>query len=114
MELLGCLGLKPGIFDGRIAVVTGAARGIGEQFARGLAHLGAHVVILDILEVGEDTVSQIRGNQRSAEFKQVDLTDLDELGRVYNEIMEEHGHVDNLDDTEWRDLLAAMSKLLKS
>lgn len=67
MELLERLGLEPGSFDGRVAVVTGAARGIGEQVARALAHLGAYTIILDILESGEEVASQIRGNTRSAD-----------------------------------------------
>ncbi|GAY24571.1 MULTISPECIES: SDR family NAD(P)-dependent oxidoreductase [Sphingobium] len=36
--------------DGRIAVVTGAARGIGRAIARGLAEAGAHVVLTDVQE----------------------------------------------------------------
>ena len=48
MELLDKLNLERDSFEGRVAVVTGAARGIGEQVARALAHLGAHVVILDV------------------------------------------------------------------
>ena len=96
MKLLDRLGLEPGAFDGRVAVVTGAARGIGEQVARGLAHLGAHTIVLDILESGEEVAGQIRGNTRSAEFKQVDLTDLDALDRVHREILEAHGRIDVL------------------
>ena len=96
MELLGRLGLEADIFEDRVAVVTGAARGIGEQVARGLAHLGAHVIILDILESGAEVAAQIRGNTRSAEFSQVDLANLDALERVQQEILDTHGRVDIL------------------
>lgn len=37
-------------FSGRVAIVTGAASGLGLAFARALAHAGAHVVIADIAE----------------------------------------------------------------
>ena len=50
MELLDPLKLKPDTFAGRVTVVTGAARG--------LAHLDAHVIILDILEEGEEVAAR--------------------------------------------------------
>ena len=96
MELLARLGLEPNLFDGRVAVVTGAARGIGEQVARGLANLGADVVVLDILQEGEEVAAQIRGNSRNATFKQVDLRDIDALERFQDEVLSEHGGVDIL------------------
>ena len=96
MELLDRLDLRPDRFEGRVAVVTGGARGIGEQVARGLTHLGAHTIILDIRDTGEAIAAQIRGNSRSAEFKQVDLADLDALERVQRDILDTHRVVDIL------------------
>ncbi len=96
MELIDRLGLKPDTFAGRVAVVTGAARGIGEQVARGLAHLGAHVIILDILDEGEKTAERIKGNARNVEFAQVDLRDIDALERFQSEILRTHDGVDIL------------------
>jgi class 3 adenylate cyclase/NAD(P)-dependent dehydrogenase (short-subunit alcohol dehydrogenase family) len=96
MELLDRLQLKSDTFAGRVAVVTGAARGIGEQVARGLAHLGAHVIILDILEEGEGVAAQIRGNSRCADFARVDLRDIDALNQFQHETLAAHGAVDIL------------------
>ena len=96
MDLLDQLELSKDAFAGRIAIVTGGARGIGEQVARALAHLGAHTIILDKLDKGEATAAQIRGNDRSAEFMKVDLTDLDVLERVVQDVLEAHGRVDVL------------------
>lgn len=96
MDVLEKLGLSAGTFDGRVAVVTGAARGIGEQVGRGLAALGAHVVLLDILEEGEDAAARIRGNDRSAEFYRADLRDLDALDRFQRYVYEAHGGADIL------------------
>ena len=96
MELLGKLGLKHGTFNGRVAVVTGAARGIGEQVALALAHLGAHVIILDVRTTGEAVADQINDDSGSAGFIEVDLTDLERLDAVQNEIFADHGRVDIL------------------
>ena len=96
MELLDRLDLKQDTFEDRVAVVTGAARGIGEQVARCLAHLGAHVIILDILEQGEEVAAEIRGNSRSATFAQIDLRDIDALDRFQSETLATHSRVDIL------------------
>ena len=96
MELLDRLNLERDTFDGRVAVVTGAARGIGEQVARALAHLGAHVVILDTRATGGAIADQIIAEGGRAEFKQVDLTDLETLDAVQQSIFATHGQVDIL------------------
>ncbi|MGE5222028.1 MAG: SDR family NAD(P)-dependent oxidoreductase, partial [Omnitrophica WOR_2 bacterium] len=48
-DLIERLGLAKGIFAGRVALVTGSARGIGEATARALAFLGAKIIIVDRL-----------------------------------------------------------------
>jgi NAD(P)-dependent dehydrogenase (short-subunit alcohol dehydrogenase family) len=49
-------------FDGKVAIVTGAAGGIGEAYARGLAAEGASVVVADLdAERGEKVASDIGG-----------------------------------------------------
>ena len=96
MEILEKLGLAPDIFEGRIAVVTGAARGIGEQVARAVAHLGARAIILDKRELGQSVADDIVASGGRAEFVSVDLTDADRLATVQAEILVRHGRVDIL------------------
>ena len=51
-------------FDGKVGIVTGAAGGIGEAYARALAAEGAAVVVADI---DEDRATKVRGrHQRPA------------------------------------------------
>ncbi len=94
--MLDRLNLERDVFDGRIAVVTGSARGIGEQLATALADLGAHVVILDIRAKGRTVAEKILGSGGKAEFKQVDLADLEALDAVQREILLTHSQVDIL------------------
>jgi 3-oxoacyl-[acyl-carrier protein] reductase len=60
-------------FTGKVAIVTGAAGGIGEAYARALASEGASVVVADLdAERGEKTAADIIGD---AAFVPVDVAD---------------------------------------
>ncbi|GAA3445382.1 SDR family oxidoreductase [Planomonospora venezuelensis] len=50
-----------GRFEGRVAIVTGAAQGIGEAYARALAAEGASVVIADVGERGAAVAEEVGG-----------------------------------------------------
>ena len=62
--------------DGKTAVITGAASGIGRATAETLAATGAHTVLGDIaVENGNAAAEAIRKNGGSAEFHRLDVTD---------------------------------------
>ncbi|WP_333825635.1 SDR family NAD(P)-dependent oxidoreductase [Pinisolibacter sp.] len=83
--------------DGRIAVVTGASRGIGYVLAREIARAGAHVVALARTVGGlEELDDEIRGFGGTATLVPLDLTDFDALDRLGAALYERHGKLDIL------------------
>ena len=84
-------------FDGKVAVVTGAASGIGRATAEAFALAGAKVVLGDLNEEGGETVAgalQVRG--ADAEFIRVDLTDPGSVEKFRDAALARYGKVDIL------------------
>jgi 2-hydroxycyclohexanecarboxyl-CoA dehydrogenase len=84
-------------FENKIAVVTGAASGIGKATAEALAEAGAMVVCADIdREKGEAAAAAIRGKAQKARFYPVDITDAESIGAFADAVQAELGAVDIL------------------
>lgn len=81
-----------GDLTGKVALVTGAARGIGAAMARVLARDGAHVVCLDVPGAGDDLAKV--ANEVRGEAYQLDLTGADAAGRLADHLRARHGRVD--------------------
>ena len=83
--------------DGRRAVVTGAARGIGRAIAERLALAGAHVVIADRDETeGKIAVAAIEAAGGKGAFVSLDVTDPVAVAQAADSIYQMHGSVDDL------------------
>ncbi len=83
--------------EGRVALVTGASRGIGESVARLLADNGAHVIVSSRKIDGcEAVASSIRENGGSAEAVACHIGEMDQLEAIWQHIREKHGKLDIL------------------
>src|SRR6185312_8747673 len=77
---------KAGLLDGRGAIVTGGASGIGAATARRFAAEGAAVVVADIqADKGAEVVGEIRADGGRAHFRRTDVTDRDDVRRMVRE-----------------------------
>lgn len=82
---------------GKVALVTGAAQGIGKAIALLLARHGADLVVWDInLEKAEETAKEIEVLGRRAIAMKVDVASLDHVERMVEAILEELGQIDIL------------------
>ena len=80
---------------GKVAVITGAARGIGLAVADALSEAGATVVVTDLDgDAAASARDGLRGRGRNAEFEILDVTDPRAVERVHGAVVERHGRVD--------------------
>jgi 3-oxoacyl-[acyl-carrier protein] reductase len=83
--------------QGRVAIVTGAAQGIGRAIAESLAQAGADIVVAD-LDPGRsrDTVVAVEKVGRKALNVKVNVADANETKAMADEVMKEWGKIDIL------------------
>jgi len=84
--------------NGRVALVTGASRGIGKGIALALAEHGADVAVnyRSDREAAEATVAEVRGRGRNARALQADVAKAEEAARLLEQAEECLGPVDVL------------------
>lgn len=86
-----------GRVDGKVAVVTGAAYGIGRAAAGLLAREGAQVAVTDIQsEAGLEAADEIKQRGGQAQYWQLDTTGEQAIQRVFAEVADAFGHLDVL------------------
>jgi len=85
------------LFDlsGKVAIVTGAARGIGQGIAIELARAGADVVVSDIIPE-EGTIKQIKALKRKAIYVKTDISNKKQVENLINETIKHFKKIDIL------------------
>ncbi len=87
------------LFDltGRVAIVTGAARGMGRAMAIALAEAGADLMLADLNTEGvRNTASHIQSLGRRAVPVVGDMSDINHVDALFNQLDAEFGHIDFL------------------
>ncbi len=90
------LGLARNSLSNKVAVITGAGRGIGKELARALAWLGAKVVIAEINNYGKDVETLIRSEGGTALFVKTDISNEEDIKFLEKKVIESYGKVDIL------------------
>jgi len=82
---------------GKVAVITGSARGIGQATALKFAREGAKVVVCDLTpELIEETVKMIRAEGGDAIGANVDVRDMQSIRRMVDQTLSTFGRIDVL------------------
>jgi NAD(P)-dependent dehydrogenase (short-subunit alcohol dehydrogenase family) len=86
-----------GAISGKVVLITGASSGIGKATAIKCADAGAEVLLVARTpEKLEETKAEIEEAGGTAHIHRADLSDLDDVQRMANEVLEQHGRVDVL------------------
>jgi len=79
----------------QVAVVTGAARGIGRAISLALADEGAHIVAVDVLaDALDSTVGEIAAKGVKAVARQADVTDSEQVEQLFASVVSDFDRVD--------------------
>lgn len=83
--------------EGKVAMITGAASGIGRGIAMRLAAMGALVVLLDIDEIkGREVAAEIESHEGAAMFMKCDVRTATECRRAVESVVERSGKINIL------------------
>ena len=84
--------------EGRVALVTGAGKGLGRSFCVKLAEEGAHIAAVTRADMEglEQTAKLVRQKSREAFVSQVDVSEEAQVNRMAQEVFDRFGRVDVL------------------
>lgn len=87
-----------GLLDGKVALITGAAKGIGKAIALKLASEGADVAFTDLVinEAAEETIKELEAFGHKVKGYASNAADFAQTQEVVDQIMAEFGHIDIL------------------
>ena len=81
--------------DGKVAIVTGAARGLGQGIALGLAEAGADIAAVDVIDQAA-TAAEVKKRGRGCVTITADLSKTADIPRIVETAIKTFGHIDIL------------------
>lgn len=98
--------------DGKVALVTGGGRGLGEAICRMLGEAGAIAVVADIREdLAENVALEIQADGGKAIALRLDVCDEHQAEAVINQVMQQFGHLDILINNAGTDVTLPIDEL---
>ena len=97
MEQIG--GYLESLFSlkGKVILLTGAAGGIGEAFARGLAAAGGSVSLCDLnIRHCDEVVSELNGKNMDTKAYELDVADIESIKKCVAAVLNDFGRIDVL------------------
>jgi thioester reductase-like protein len=97
--------------EGKKVLVTGASSGIGAELARQLGEAGGEVILVSrTREKLEEIAKQVEDAGGTAHVHPADLSDVDDIERMANEVIDEHGGVDILVNNAGRSIRRSLER----
>ncbi|KAB5584702.1 tetrahydroxynaphthalene reductase [Coniochaeta sp. 2T2.1] len=95
-QIPGPLGLASASLEGKVALVTGAGRGIGREMAQELGRRGAKVIVnyANSQESAEEVVQAIKKSGSDAASIKANVSDVDQIVRMFDEAVKVFGKLD--------------------
>ena len=84
-----------GLLEGKVALITGASRGIGKAIALAFAKEGADIAFTDLVVNGE-TVEELKASDRKVIAYQSDASSFEEAHKVVEQVVADFGRIDIL------------------
>jgi NAD(P)-dependent dehydrogenase (short-subunit alcohol dehydrogenase family) len=106
--------MTPSLFDlsNKVAVVTGAAQGIGRAMSLALAEAGAELLVVDRNEAGvRETAARIAQLGRRAEFAVKDVSEPSQVRALFERLDAEFGRIDFLGNVAGEGVLGAPEEI---
>jgi NAD(P)-dependent dehydrogenase (short-subunit alcohol dehydrogenase family) len=98
--------------SGKVALVTGGGRGLGEAICRSLAEAGATIIAADIRpDLVEQVAADLRQTGCQAQALSLDVSDAGQIERAVHQAREEHGRIDVLVNNAGIDVTVSIEEL---